>query len=102
MKYSVPDQASQPGVCRIDGIVGTTTVADVTERFDKVVPVLELGFGVTWQYRSFRLSLGYEYTNWFGLSDLPDFVDDFHQGKLVRRLSDLSIDGLMLRGEWRY
>ena len=75
---------------------------DVTDRFDKVVPVLELGFGVTYQLRSFRLTAGYEFTNWYGLSNLPDFADDVHAGKLVRRISDLSIDGLAVRAEWRY
>jgi hypothetical protein len=81
---------------------GTTVLVDVTDRFDKVIPVLELGFGATWRYRGLRISAGYEYTNWFGLSDLPDFVDDFHQGKLVHRISDLSIDGLTVRAELRY
>ena len=81
---------------------GTTVLVDVSDRFEKVVPVLELGFGITYQLRSFRLTAGYEWTNWFGLADLPDFVDDFHQGKLARRVSDLSIDGLMVRAEWRY
>jgi hypothetical protein len=81
---------------------GTTVLVDVTDRFEKVVPVLELGFGVTYQVRNFRLSAGYEFTNWFGLADLPDFVDDVHQGKLARRVSDLSIDGLVVRAEWRY
>jgi hypothetical protein len=81
---------------------GTTLLVDVTERFDKVLPVLELGFGVTYQYRGWRITAGYEYTNWFGLADLPDFVDDFHQGKFTHRVSDVSIDGLVVRIEYRY
>jgi hypothetical protein len=81
---------------------GTTVLVDITERFDKVLPVLELGFGVSYQYRGWRVTAGYEYTNWFGLADLPDFVDDFHQGKFVHRVSDISIDGLVVRVEYRY
>ena len=81
---------------------GSTVLVDVTERFDKVLPVLELGFGVTYQYRGWRITAGYEYTNWFGLADLPEFVDDFHPGKFTHRVSDVSIDGLVLRIEYRY
>jgi len=81
---------------------GATVLVNVTDCFDKVVPVLELGFGITYETHGCRLTLGYEYTNWFGLADLPDFGDDVHQGKLVRRISDLSIDGLVVRAEWRY
>ena len=81
---------------------GATVLVDVTDRFQKVVPVLDLGFGITHQYRGWRITAGYEYTNWFGLADLPDFVDDFHQGKFTRRVSDVSIDGLVVRVEYRY
>jgi hypothetical protein len=81
---------------------GTTVLVDVTDRFEKVLPVLELGFGLTYEIRGLRLMAGYEFTNWFGLANLPDFADDFHQGKFVRRISDLSIDGLAVRAEWRY
>jgi hypothetical protein len=81
---------------------GTTTVVDVSDHFDKVIPVAELGVGVTFQYRNFRLSAGYEFTNWFGLIDVPDFSDDSHRGKLVRRTGDLSLDGLVLRAEFAY
>jgi hypothetical protein len=81
---------------------GTTVLVDVTERFEKVVPVLELGVGLTWRYEGLRVSVGYEFTNWFGLADMPNFVDDFHQGKFAHHINDLSIDGLTARLEWRY
>jgi hypothetical protein len=81
---------------------GATTLVDVSQRFDKVVPVLELAVGVAWRYKELRVSAGYEFTNWFGLVDQPDFVDDLHQGKFSRRISDVSLDGLVARLEWEF
>jgi hypothetical protein len=78
---------------------GATTITNVSENFDKVVPVLELGMGVSWQYGSLRLTAGYEMINWSNLVDVPDFVDDFNLGKLGRRVSDFSLDGLVVRAE---
>ena len=74
---------------------GATTDVSVVDDFQKIVPVLEMGVGVAWQYRNLQISAGYEIANWFGLVDSPDFVDDVHQGKFVRRVSDLSLDGLV-------
>jgi hypothetical protein len=81
---------------------GATTIVNVTDRFDKVVPVLEMGLGLSWQYHNWRLTAGYEFTNWFGMSDGIGFSDDAHPGKYVRRTGDLSLDGLVLRAEWEY
>jgi hypothetical protein len=81
---------------------GMTVLTSVGDRIDKVIPVLEMGMGLSWQYGNFRLTAGYEFINWFGLINTPDFVDDVHQGKLTRRSSDLSLDGLVLRAGWSY
>jgi hypothetical protein len=80
----------------------TTIVVDVSDHFNKVLPVAELGVGVTYQYHQLRLSAGYELVNWFGLIDVPDFADDSHRGKLMRRTADLSLDGFVLRAEFAY
>jgi hypothetical protein len=84
------------------GNAGATSIVNVTDSFDKVIPVLELGMGVTYQHRNFRLTAGYEFVNWFGLYNVPDFVDDAHQGKLSRRTGDLGLDGLVIRAEYAY
>ncbi len=81
---------------------GATIITNVSERFDKVIPVLELGMGVSWEYRNWRLTAGYEITNWFGLVDTPDFVSDVSLGKSARRISDLSLDGLAVRAVWSF
>jgi hypothetical protein len=84
------------------GNAGAANIVNVTDRFEKVVPVLELGMGVTYQHRGLRLTAGYEFVNWFGLYSVPDFVDDAHQGKLSRRVGDLGLDGLVIRAEYAY
>jgi hypothetical protein len=76
---------------------GAVVDANVSDRFEKLVPVAELGLGVAWEYRCFQVRLGYEMSNWFNMVDSPDFVDDVHQAKAVRRTSDLSLDGLLLQ-----
>ena len=72
-------------------------LVNVSEKFEKVVPVTEYGVGLGWQKDNIRIRLGYEMTNWGNLVDRPDFVDDVHRGKMVRRLSDLSLDGLSIQ-----
>jgi hypothetical protein len=78
---------------------GQTVIANVSDKFQKVVPVFELALGGCYRYRNLRMRAGYEFTNWFGLVDSPDFADDVHQGKVYRRIGDLGLDGLFLRGE---
>lgn len=79
---------------------GATTLTNYGDRFEKVVPVAEMMAGLGWQFRTLRLIAGYQYINWFGLVNVPTFVDDAHQGKLVRQTSDLGLEGLVLRAEW--
>jgi hypothetical protein len=81
---------------------GSIVNVDIGESFDKVVPVAEVGIGIGWEYRNLSIRAGYEFTNWFGLVDLPDFVDDVAQGKFVRRTSDLSLDGLIVQACLRF
>jgi hypothetical protein len=81
---------------------GTSTVVNVTDRFHKLVPVLEMGFGLSVQYRHLRIAAGYELANWFGLGDAIDFVDDSHRGKPGWRVSDLGLDGLVVRASFEY
>jgi hypothetical protein len=81
---------------------GASVITDVSDRFDKVIPVAEVGMGLSYQWRSLRVMVGYEFVNWFGLIDGIDFADDAHVGKYTRRTGDLSLDGLMLRAEWSY
>jgi hypothetical protein len=79
---------------------GTTTDVSLSDHFRKVVPVAELGVGLGWQGEAFRFRVGYELTNWFGLVDSPDLVNELN--KPSRRTSDLSIDGLAIEVQFIY
>jgi hypothetical protein len=71
---------------------------NVAEKWEQVVPVLELAAGITCQFREdMRLAVGYEFSHWFGMVDSSDFVDDVAVGKLSRRTSDLSFEGLFVQ-----
>lgn len=71
---------------------------NVAEKWEQLVPVVDLAVGVTYQFREdMRLALGYEFAHWFGLTDSSDFVDDVAVGKLGRRTSDLTFEGLFLQ-----
>jgi hypothetical protein len=79
----------------------TTTIVNVTDNYHKIVPVAELGLGVSWQCEHVLVRIGYEVVNWFGLVDSPDFVHDF-SNKLSHRTSDLGLDGLSVKVQWTY
>ncbi len=81
---------------------GATPLTNVNESYRKVVPVLEMGVGVAYHTDHFRISVGYELTNWFNLIDTPSFVDDVQQGKYQRNVSDLGVDGLAVKAEVTY
>jgi hypothetical protein len=76
---------------------GTATLLNVSDKFEKVVPVTECGLGLGWERNNVRARISYEMTNWSNLVDRPDFVDDVHRGKMVHRLSDLSLNGLSVQ-----
>jgi hypothetical protein len=80
---------------------GATILTNVTDDFRKLVPVAEMALGITWQRNNWRARLGYEMSNWFGLVDSPDFVDDV-SNKLGHRLSDLGLSGMALQVQWSH
>jgi Legionella pneumophila major outer membrane protein precursor len=84
----------------VEGI-NTVGVSDVTDRIRKIVPVTELGLGVYWQWENWRAQIGYEMSNWFGMVDSPDFVNDV-TNKLSYRTGDLSLDGLRVVLQFDY
>jgi hypothetical protein len=53
--------------------------------------------GGSWQWRALSFAAGYEVTHWFNLISRPTATDDFAEGKVLRRSSDLSLDGVFFR-----
>ncbi|MDF1702803.1 MAG: Lpg1974 family pore-forming outer membrane protein [Planctomycetota bacterium] len=83
---------------------GSVQQVDISERFERVVPVLEASVGVTWERntggrRRFRVLLGYEFQNWFNVLDVNQFPDDLADQNLTRNTTDLGLDGFILRLE---
>jgi len=71
---------------------------NVAEKWEQLVPVLELALGASYQFREdMRISLGYEFSHWFGMVDSVDFVDDVAVGKTGRRQSGLTFEGLFVQ-----
>jgi hypothetical protein len=76
---------------------GAVLVADVTDRFTGVAPVVSIGLGGDWRWKTLVLAAGYEVTHWFNAVTRPTLTDDFADGKVLRRRGDLSLDGIFLR-----
>ncbi len=72
------------------------TIVNVHEQYREAVPVAELSAGVAWQSDHLRLSAGYELANWFHMVDSPDFATGLNIGKVSRRTSDLTLEGLAI------
>jgi len=81
---------------------GGTLYTDFRDRYAHVVPYLQLGVGMEYRYNGVFLRAGYEVTNWFQVVDRPVFLNDFAEGKLTRRVTNLALDGLFLQAGFRY
>jgi len=76
---------------------GLSVNTNFNDHFQQVAPMVSLGLGLSWQYNGFRLSGGYEATNWFGLGQTPYLTDDFSEGKVGYRSTDLALEGFFLQ-----
>lgn len=76
--------------------IGSSLVIDETDRYFTVIPVAELGAGLS--YRSDRVSfgVGFEMTDWLNM--VSGIGDATSNGALtVRKRSDLTLEGLSVR-----
>lgn len=76
---------------------GATLYTDLGEVYRPVVPVIGLALGASWCYNGLTISAGYQAINWFGLIQRSALVDDFSEGKILPRSSDLSLDGFFFQ-----
>lgn len=74
---------------------GNVLLADASDKFMRVVPVLDLGAGLSYKFRSVRASVGYEISHWFNQVEGITFLDDFAEGKRARKVSDLSLEAIV-------
>jgi hypothetical protein len=75
----------------------SVVIVDVNEKYDQIVPVAEMGMGLNYCSDHWHLSVGYELANWFSMVNSIDFPDSSNIGKVGRRTSDLSIEGLAVQ-----
>jgi hypothetical protein len=73
---------------------GQVTIVNVKERYQQIVPVAEVSAGVMWECDHIHLSVAYELANWFDMVNSPDFSTGLNVGKVTRRTSDLTIEGM--------
>lgn len=85
------------GYARETNANGAVLLADVADRFSSVAPMVSVGLGASYRWRTVSVAAGYEVTHWFGAVTRPSFTDDFADGRVARRRSDLSLDGVYLR-----
>ncbi len=76
---------------------GQVLNADVSDDFTGLAPFASVALGGSYTWNTLTFSAGYEVTQYFNLSTRPVLVDDFAEGKVVRRRSDLNFDGVFFR-----
>jgi len=76
---------------------GATLYTDVGGQNNPIVPLVSLALGASYHYRGLSFSAGYQAVNWFGLIQQPNLIDDFSEGKLLNRSTDLSLDGFFFQ-----
>jgi hypothetical protein len=84
--------------CKFEEANGRT-ILDVTEKYTRVVPMVDMGVGLSFEKGGWRLSAGYEFMTWYNMVDASDFVDDAHPAKLIRSVGNLGFDGVVFRAE---
>ncbi len=80
----------------------TLPIVGVSDATTRVVPVVDVGLGLSYQGSCWRVTAGYEIINYFGMVDGLDVISDVHPGKLGRRIGDLGFNGLVLRAELQF
>jgi hypothetical protein len=77
-------------------------VVGVNEKFNRVIPNVEMGLGLQYQKGGWRFAVGYEFITYFGMVDNVDFVDDANPAKIGRKTGNLSLDGIVFRSEYAF
>jgi hypothetical protein len=75
----------------------------VFDAYRRVLPVAEVAIGVQWQTGPWFVSTGWELMHWGSAIDVIEFPlanQDVtsQQGRSIRRVADITLDGWFLRG----
>lgn len=72
-------------------------LTDISDEFSGVAPFLSVALGGSYTWRNLSFAAGYEVTHYFNLGSQPVLVDDFAEGKYLRKRNDFSFDGVFFR-----
>ncbi|MSR33051.1 MAG: hypothetical protein EXR99_16300 [Gemmataceae bacterium] len=76
---------------------GEVTFYNLVDKYQELVPVMELGAGLIIKKDHLHLKIGYELVNYFNMVNSLDF-QALSFGKITRRMSDLSLEMLLIQG----
>jgi hypothetical protein len=72
-------------------------LTDLSDNFSGVTPFVSVALGGSWHWRNIHVAAGYEVTHYFGVASQPVLLDDFAEGKYLRKRNDFSFDGVFFR-----
>lgn len=76
---------------------GLAVNSDIADEYSGVTPFASVALGGSYTWRTLTFAAGYEITHYFNAVTRPVLTDDFAEGKVLRRRSDLSFDGVFFR-----
>ncbi len=71
---------------------------------DRLVPTLDIEFGLNWISPSdrLRLSAGYLFSAWYGIVTTDEFIDGVRRNSSLSISDTMTFDGLTASAEWRF
>jgi hypothetical protein len=76
---------------------GTTTIVDVADSYEQVLPVIGTRAGAGYQKGPLQIEMGYEMQAWFDLGDRMGFLDDQHLSVFSHSNHNVLLDRYYLR-----
>ncbi len=80
---------------------GATTVLNVHDRYDGIIPTMDVGVGLCYRGEIATVRIGYDLFNYFDMVDSLQFPGP-QIGNPVRRTSNISLDGVTMELGFRF
>ena len=81
---------------------GAQLITSIEDDYHQAVPEIDLAGGISWRRNAFSVSVGYEMTNWFNLSNRAAFIDDIHEGLYGPFDMDVLLEGVTARAAFSF
>ena len=76
---------------------GEQLMAEMSDDFDDLVSVLDVGLGVSWRCRWVTIQAVYELSGWYNANNRGLYVDDQHEGIYAPFSNDILLQGYAIR-----